>query len=123
MLRDGIDANSRGPRANTALLLASLNGHLDTVKSLLAHGGDVNAADEYGWSALRWALFAHHADILKILIEAGVDINAKDLYGLTPLISAVKATDVQGASMKQVMVSRHKLSLTPSAQFGFDKVL
>jgi ankyrin repeat protein len=97
MLRDGIDANSRGPRANTALLLASLNGHLDTVKSLLAHGGDVNAADEYGWSALRWALFAHHADILKILIEAGVDINAKDLYGVTPLISAVKATNVQGA--------------------------
>ena len=99
MLGDGIDVNSKGPRANTALLLASLNGHLDTVKFLLAHSADVNGADEYGWSPLRWALFAHQADIVKTLIKAGADINAKDAYGVTPLISAVKTTDVGGAQI------------------------
>jgi ankyrin repeat protein len=99
MLGDGIDVNSKGPRANSALLLASLNGHLDTVKFLLAHSADVNGPDEYGWSPLRWALFAHHADIMKTLIKTGADINGKDGYGVTPLISAVMANDVEGAQV------------------------
>lgn len=42
----GADVNYRGPFGETALLLASANGHSNVVKELLLRGVNVNDVDE-----------------------------------------------------------------------------
>jgi ankyrin repeat protein len=55
----------------TALISASNNGHIDTVKALLAKGAEVNAKDEYGETALACAKRCGHIEIAKLLEKAG----------------------------------------------------
>jgi ankyrin repeat protein len=99
LLADGVTLNAKGPRDYTALLLASLNGHADTVRLLLARGADANMQDKYQWSPLNWAMFAHHAEVAKMLLKAGADINHRNAQGATPLIEAARATDIEGARL------------------------
>ena len=63
----------------TALILASQNGHLETVKCLVKNGADVNAIDkDSNETALIWASRNCHYEIAKYLIENGAYVNAND---------------------------------------------
>ncbi|MBR3927115.1 MAG: ankyrin repeat domain-containing protein [Akkermansia sp.] len=77
-------------KVNKALLSAVEEGDVEALKSALAAGADVNAADSEGITSLMRAAESGNEEILKLLIEAGADVNAADCDDITPLICAAE---------------------------------
>jgi ankyrin repeat protein len=72
----------------TTLADAAEQGQGKLVRTLLAEGADVNAAQVDGTTALHWAAYHDDLDTAKLLIEAGADANAANRYGV-PALSLV----------------------------------
>ncbi|KAE8362703.1 hypothetical protein BDV27DRAFT_15755 [Aspergillus caelatus] len=69
--------DDRNGNGETALMLASQNGHNDAVNTLLQRGANFNAqGGEYG-NALQAASYRGHDKIVQILLEKGADVNAQ----------------------------------------------
>jgi ankyrin repeat protein len=76
----------------TALHLASINGNLEVVKSLLDAGASLNLLDDSGRTALHMAVNFANMDVAQLLIERGIDVDLhKDVD--TPLSLAVRNGD------------------------------
>jgi len=65
--------------ANIDLISAASQGDVETVKSLLAQGADVEASDIRGVTPLIAAAYGNHLEVARVLIEAGADVNRQDL--------------------------------------------
>lgn len=72
----------------TALMIATIEGRLEVVSTLLEHGAEVNAQNDQGWTALRFAVSMDDAEILRVLLDAGADANIPDQEGKTALMQA-----------------------------------
>jgi hypothetical protein len=83
--RAAVDARNRF--GDTALMMASLNGHLVVAKRLRARGAEVNRP---GWTALIYAATGGHDDIVRYLLTEGAEINAGSPNGTTALMMAVR---------------------------------
>src|SRR3990167_8037738 len=70
----------------TWLLVASQNGHAETVMKLLAAGADANQADASNRFALLYAAETGAADVVSILLNGGANINQVDNDNSTALI-------------------------------------
>jgi ankyrin repeat protein len=69
-------------------------GQLETVRSLVAGGADVNARHlEGGSTPLHFAAAQGRAEIALLLIEHGADVNAATKYGDTALAIAIRRAD------------------------------
>lgn len=76
---------------DTPLIVASRQGDLKTVQTLLASGVDVNASNEKGTTALMAASKEGHADVIKALAtHKKLDLNAMDWNSDTALMLAVQ---------------------------------
>lgn len=62
----------------TALHFAASAGHSDVVRTLVAAGANVNAADEHKSTALHWACANRHLDVIQVLVDAKANLNAAD---------------------------------------------
>lgn len=71
LLSDAAAIDARDAQGRTALMLAVLQGRLDTVVSLLRRGADPNAADLAGMTPLQAALANQKPDIAEALRRAG----------------------------------------------------
>ena len=60
------------------LIIASEEGDVETVKSLLKKGVYIHAQDKEGRCALVAAAYKNHLEIADLLIAAGADVNMKD---------------------------------------------
>jgi ankyrin repeat protein len=73
----------------SALMFAAREGHVDTLRTLLKAGAEVDFADPDGSTALIVALMNGHWDAAKLLVDSGADVNLWDWWGQTPLYMAV----------------------------------
>lgn len=90
LLERGADPNSR-VEGKPAVVWAAESDLSEAVRALLAHGADINAADDEGCSALMSAAFDGNVDVSKTLIDAGADVNRSDKDGCTALMNAAKS--------------------------------
>ena len=73
----------------TAIMLATIQGHLDCVKILAKAGAEINPGGE-GWTPLNYAAFAGQTDIAAYLIEQGAQVNERAPNTMTPLMLAAR---------------------------------
>ena len=69
-LRADLDSCCRHT-GNTALIKASINGHIDIVVALIAAGANVNTANKAGNTAIYWAKCNGYTKIVNFLIANG----------------------------------------------------
>lgn len=68
--------NAVGDHGQTSLIKASIRGHLETVKLLVAEGANMNAQDMSGNTALKYAALKEHESIFIFLWKNGADESA-----------------------------------------------
>jgi hypothetical protein len=75
-----------GDEAKKALVLAAMQGDVQTVKKLLDAKVEVGARDEWAnRTPLHWAARNRHLEVLKMLLDAKADALAQDKNGWTAL--------------------------------------
>ena len=80
------------PLPDSPVAGAAMRGEIETVRSLLQEGADVNAAQGDGMTALHWAAEQDNVGMVEMLIYAGANREAVTrLGGYTPLHLASKA--------------------------------
>jgi hypothetical protein len=89
-LDSGVDPNTTNIYApcSTALMEASMYGHLEIVKLLVEKGAEVDAIGTHDYTALGLACKYRRSDIVKYLVEKGAEVNPKE--GKIPLLCALE---------------------------------
>lgn len=82
---DKIDVEPRNKSDESPLMLAALDGQIDTVRRLIALGADVNKT---GWAPLHYAATRGHLDVMTLLLDKNAYIDAASPNGSTPLMMA-----------------------------------
>ena len=72
------------------LHFAAGTGQLQTVKSLLATGADVNTRAEDGLTPIHFAAAWGHRSVVELLLANGADTSVRSAYGLTALDLALR---------------------------------
>jgi ankyrin repeat protein len=100
------------------LLNAAELGDLQTVKSLVEHGAQVNhvSSTQFGWTPLIGAIYFNQTNVVQYLAEAGADVNLASKNGNTPLMWASAWGD-NGIIMVNCLIS-HGANLEAKDQFG-----
>ena len=92
----GVDINQvvgeehEGQPGATALVLASGQGHVETLKVLIKRGADVNKPNNECETPVYAASGRGHADAVHVLLKAGADANAACNIGYTALHRAAE---------------------------------
>ena len=82
------DINYQNEQGNTALMLASEEGHYHVVKLLLLSKDlNINIQDNYGWTALMFASYNGHHQVVELLLSKDPNINIQ-INGWTALMLA-----------------------------------
>jgi uncharacterized protein len=80
-----LDVELRSPQDESPLMMAALKGRLQTAKTLIAKGADVNKP---GWAPLHYAATGGHVALMKLLLEEHAFIDAQSPNKSTPLMMA-----------------------------------
>lgn len=80
----------------TPLQFAVREGSMETVKTLVDAGADVNQKSEFGWSALLVATHNRYYKIGVYLLDHGADPNIANEGGWTPLYIATDNRNIEG---------------------------
>jgi ankyrin repeat protein len=89
VLASAVPAWAAGPES--ALVVATKNGDVAAVRTLVERKADINAAEADGTSALHWAVRAGDMPTTELLIRAGARVDTANRYGVTPLSLAARA--------------------------------
>src|SRR3984957_90659 len=93
-LRAGTPAAPISKGGLTALIFAARQGSIESARTLIEAGADINQGDADGNNPLLIAVLNNHDELALILIEKGADVNAANKDGRSPLFAAVDAHDV-----------------------------
>jgi ankyrin repeat protein len=80
----------------TALIYAARANSLDTVKTLLEAGADINQTSGYGWSPLLVATQNRYYKLASYLLDKGANPNLANKGGWTPLYLATDNRNIEG---------------------------
>lgn len=84
-----IDVDLSNKNGETPLMMASIQGDLPVVKSLvLQHKARI---DHIGWTPLHYACTKGNLDVAKFLVANGAVVDSNALNGTTPLMMAVQS--------------------------------
>jgi ankyrin repeat protein len=92
-LAHGADLRSTNRYGGTALIPAAERGYVETVRTLIEAGTDLDHINNLNWTALLEAIIlgdggARHATIVQLLVDAGANVNLTDGDGIPPLVHA-----------------------------------
>jgi ankyrin repeat protein len=87
LLRAGAKVDAQNGFGDTAIMVASLGGHLVLVKKLHARGAEINPA---GWTPLSYAATNGNTEVARYLLDIGANPNALSPNGTTALMMAVR---------------------------------
>jgi ankyrin repeat protein len=108
LMASGTSPNSKLPLLGApAILLASGEGHLDTVIALVARGADVNGADVTGWTALHAAAQNGHRDVIVYLLDHGAEVRPGTWYKPSPSVVAAKQGFAEIAELLTAVQNGH----------------
>jgi len=96
------------PRWSTPLVAAAASGDLNAVKSLVAHGADVNQKPTGigGETPLIIAIVhGNNEEVIDFLLEHGADPNIKSHTGMTALMYAVGMGDSQSNLVRKLVAA------------------
>ncbi|AVF22163.1 ankyrin-repeat containing protein [Paenibacillus larvae subsp. larvae] len=88
LLNDGADINATDGHGRTAVMAATYNNKVDTVKVLILKGADINIRDNNLDNVLLYAGAEGLLEIVKLAIDAGADTKITNRFGGTALIPA-----------------------------------
>ncbi|MBT3586537.1 MAG: hypothetical protein HN509_16635 [Halobacteriovoraceae bacterium] len=83
------DINARNSRGMTALMIYSLAGQMDTVKSIIESGGKASLKSKDGKSPIHYATMSGSLETVKLLLWEGSRTSARDSANKDPLFYAV----------------------------------
>ncbi|MBX3660617.1 MAG: ankyrin repeat domain-containing protein [Ramlibacter sp.] len=86
----------RTAQDESPLMMASLKGHRDLVKQLIARDADVNKP---GWTPLHYAATRSQLEIMNLLLEHSAYIDAESPNGTTPLMMAAHYGSVSAVKL------------------------
>lgn len=87
------------PIAITRALDVIARGSIDTVRSLLSRGLDINMASNMGFTPLTAAIGWGNVEVTRLLLDNGADVNIPDNLGMSPLHIAVRYDHMEEAKM------------------------
>ena len=109
LLKAGADVNAKTKDGETALMVALLEGHTESVNALIKAGADVNAKDIKGGTALMLAALYGQAEDIKLLLNAGADVNARnDIDGKRAVDIARKRQKLKGTDALRLLEERSR---------------
>ena len=88
-----LDINAQSSSGHTALMIATMNGHIDAVQLLLNRHANVSLRQNQGASAIYFAIQNRHLDIIRLL--AG-KMKTSAWSSVSPLIAAVRSAVSNG---------------------------
>jgi ankyrin repeat protein len=107
LLKSGSDPDAPSS-GRTAIVAASMGGHLDVVNALLAAGADTETGATTATgsnTALIWALVNGHAAVARALLEAGANPHVASEYGNPALVYAAAGTGPDSLAVVQAMIA------------------
>lgn len=84
-----IDVDLSNKYGETPLMIASIEGNLPMVKTLVLQNHA--RIDHIGWTPLHYACTRGHLEVAQFLVTNGADVNASSINGSTPLMMAVQS--------------------------------
>ena len=88
LVMEDVDINAQDSIGRTAVMIATYNEDVETVKVLLDAGADVNIQDDMKNSPFLYAGAEGYLEILRLTIDAGANPAITNRYGGTALIPA-----------------------------------
>ena len=82
LLKAGANPNTLVATGESPIMTCAATGNADAVRTLLAHGANVNAAEpQNNQTALMWAAAERHPAVVRVLTEAGAELRARSRHG------------------------------------------
>ncbi|XP_054762960.2 transient receptor potential cation channel subfamily A member 1-like [Lytechinus pictus] len=120
LLKMGADITNVNDEHRTALMLAAVNNHVETMSILIEHNCDIHAIDKDKNNALHVCCDAGHIAAANLLIRAGADQSASNNEGFTPLELAIEreqgeiaAAIIKSKDWRIAMQSKDELMISP----------
>lgn len=95
LLEEGANINATDGLGRTAVMAATYNNKVDTVKALIQNGADINIRDNNLENVLLHAGAKGLLEIVKLAIDAGADTKLTNRFGGTALIPASERGHVE----------------------------
>ena len=84
----GSNVDEKDEDGDTALMIASKNGHVEVVKALIENGAKVDEKNNNDDTPLMWASGDGTVEVVKALLDAGAKVDEKDEDDVTALMCA-----------------------------------
>ena len=84
-----VQVDAENDNGDTALMIASKEGHVQASRLLIKSGADINKKNIHGDTPLHFASLSGNEDLLTLLLSEGANPNATNNLGGNPLLNAV----------------------------------